>query len=72
VVYSFRGLVHYQGREHGKKYSRHGAREVAQTYLLIYRQKERLPDVGFAFSNKATPSNPFKEFLSLVTKHSNI
>lgn len=78
--------AHYQhGREQG---STHSAGAVAESYTLIHKLRERGKQwmcVGFwklkghaqyhKASHKATPpnpSNPVKEFHSLVTKHSNI
>ena len=51
---------------------RHGAGEVAESYILIYRQGQELDgwrgDIlkptpqGHTSSNKATPPNPFNPF----------
>jgi hypothetical protein len=84
LAYSFRWLVHYcHGRENSKEYrGRHGTGEVAESYILIFRQQtEKDWDLVWAFetskatlsntpSSKATPLNPFKYIHSLVTKHS--
>lgn len=41
LAYSFRGLFYYHhGGKHGNRQGRHGAGNVAESYVLILRQRE--------------------------------
>ena len=78
--YSARDLVHdHHGREHSSMQA--GAGAEAESYILIHRQRERETGLAWVFERPVhflqqgrapNPSNPFKQFHSLVTKHSNI
>jgi hypothetical protein len=85
LAYSFRDLVHYHhnGEQGGKQAGRQGPEDVPKNYILTQWPREILGLAWYFETSKPTPNDLihpptwprllilFKQYHSLMTKHSN-